>query len=186
MSGLPGLEPVEASIAGSGGSGVSTNITAIGGTAVQSTSAAQGALPVEQIDPATGLPASILSTVPITAYPFGATAVQASSGNVAASVASATLPAVSAKTNYLASFDVTGTGATLGSAVTVTVTGILGGTKSYTFGVVAGALLPCPELARVFNPPLQGSGTNVAIVVSCPSLGTGNTNACANIEGFVV
>lgn len=161
MSGLPGLSPVESADA-TPAAGVDTNIKSIGGTAVGSTA------------------------IPITAYPAGSTAVQASSGNVAAAIASASLPAVSAKTNYLASFDITGSGATLGSAVTVTVTGVLGGTKSYTFGVVAGVLLPCPELKRAFNPPLQGSAANIAIVVSCPSLGTGNTNACANIEGFVV
>lgn len=49
MSGVPGLSPVEAEIAGSGSGGVSTNIVQIGGTAVNPAIAATGALPIEQL-----------------------------------------------------------------------------------------------------------------------------------------
>lgn len=113
------------------------------------------------------------------------TAVQASSGNVAAAVATATLPAVLNKMNYLSGFDVTSSGATAASVVSLTITGLLGGTRTYTYTAVAGVTLSNPALILYFDPPLQASGPNVAIVVSMPSLGAGNTNTCVNAEGFL-
>lgn len=113
------------------------------------------------------------------------TPVQASSGNVAAAVAAATLPAVLNKTNFLSGFDVTSAGATAAAVVNLTITGLLGGTRSYVYTAVAGATLANPNLVVNFDPPLPASGPNVAIVVSLPSLGAGNTNACVNAEGFL-
>lgn len=99
-------------------------------------------------------------------------------------VNAATLPAVAAKTNYLTGFEVTAAGATAGAAVTVTVTGVAGGPLSYTFTVPAGAALAAAPLVVAFASPLEGSGVNVAIVVSCPALGAGNTNAAVSAHGF--
>jgi hypothetical protein len=110
--------------------------------------------------------------------------VNASSGNVAAGTASATLAAVSGKTNYLSGFSLTSSGATAASVVTGTVTGILGGTLSFTQAVVAGATLANAPLNVSFNPPLAASAPNVAIVVSFPSLGAGNTNTTVNAFGY--
>jgi hypothetical protein len=106
-------------------------------------------------------------------------------GNVAAAVATATLPAVLNKTNFLSGFDVTSGGATAAGVVTLTITGLLGGTRSYAYTAVAGATLANPNLILYFDPPLQASGPNVAIVVSMPSLGAGNTNTCVNAQGFL-
>lgn len=117
-------------------------------------------------------------------YPSGATAITAASGNVANATAAATLAGVSAKTTYLAGFDVSGSGATLGSAVTVTVTGVITGTLSYTYAVVAGVLLGNPSLVVPLPHPVPASATNTAIVVSCPALGAGNTNATVNAYGY--
>ncbi len=138
-----------------------------------------------------GDPVSISRPLPVAASPLptdstGATAtsVKASSGNVANASAAATLAAVAAKTAYITGFDVTGTGATAASVVSVTVTGLLGGTSTYTLPVVAGANLGNPALVVQFNPPLPASAVNTAIVVTCPALGAGNTNNTVNAYGY--
>jgi hypothetical protein len=125
-------------------------------------------------------------------YPTGdtgkrATPVAASSGNVAAAVAAAAIAAGGANVmSYLSGFEVTGSGATAGLPVTVTVTGTLGGTLSYTYTAAVGVLVGNNPLVVEFNPPLQASGLNTAITVSCPSLGAGNTNNTVNVHGYQV
>lgn len=118
--------------------------------------------------------------------PAGATSVQASSGNVAAATATATLPATSGKTTYISGFQITGTGATAALAVNPTVTGLLGGTATYTYAAAAGVAVANTPLIVSFNPPLPASATNTTIVVSCPSLGTGNTNNTVVAQGFQI
>lgn len=117
-------------------------------------------------------------------FPTGSTPVTASSGNVAAATATATLAAVAAKTTYITGFELTGAGATAGSVVVATVTGTLGGTLSYVFTVPTGATVGCAPLQVEFSPALPGSALNTAIVVSLPSLGAGSTNAAAVAHGF--
>lgn len=116
----------------------------------------------------------------------GGTAVGASSGSVANATASATLPAVAGKTNYIAGLEISGSGATAASVVTATITGLLGGTQSLTVPVVAGATLGNGLISIKFSPPFPGSAVNTAIVVSCPALGAGNTNNVVNVRGFVI
>ncbi|WP_283807294.1 hypothetical protein [Bradyrhizobium sp. Tv2a-2] len=41
-----------------------------------------------------------------------------------------------------------------------------------------------PPLDVQFNPPLPASAANTAITVSCPSLGSGNTNNSVNVYGY--
>lgn len=118
-------------------------------------------------------------------YPSGMTPVTGSSGNVAAATATAALPAVSAKTNFVSGVDFTFAGATLGSVVIATITGLITGTISYIIPVPAGVLLAGTPLSVRFSPAVPASATNIAITFSCPSLGAGNTNACANIFGYV-
>jgi hypothetical protein len=122
----------------------------------------------------------------ITLNRFGRKQVNATSGNVAAAVATATLPAVAGRINFLTSFEVTGGGATAGSLVVVTVTGLLGGTLSYIFAPPAGATLGATPLTVAFPYPLEATGTNTAIAVSCPSLGAGNTNAAVCAHGYTI
>lgn len=116
--------------------------------------------------------------------PSGATAVRGASGNVAAANAAATLAAVADKTTYIAGFSITGAGATAGLPVIVTVTGTIGGTLTYIYTAVAGALLANQPLLVRFNPPLPASAVNTAIVVSCPSLGAGNTHNAVVANGY--
>jgi hypothetical protein len=112
------------------------------------------------------------------------TQISSTSGNVAAASASATLAGVVAKTTYINQFEVTGGGATAGSIVTMTVTGLLGGTQSYNIAVPTGAALGITPMVISFFPPWPASAVNTAIVVTVPSLGAGNTNAVANARGF--
>jgi hypothetical protein len=112
-----------------------------------------------------------------------ASSVAASSGIVANAAATASLPAVAAKTNSIAGFQITGLGATGASTVLVTLTGVLGGTQTYEIAVPAGATTPITPLIVSFSTPLPATGPNVAITVSAAAFGAGNTNAEANIQG---
>lgn len=114
------------------------------------------------------------------------TALAASSGNVANASAVATLAGAAALTTYISGFEITGGGATAASLVTAVVSGLLGGSLSYTFAVPAGATLGASALVVPFFPPLPASAVNTAIVVTLPALGAGNTNAAVSAHGFRV
>jgi len=125
--------------------------------------------------------------VPVTnagALAAGTTQVSASSGNVANAAAVASLPAVAGKTNYLTGFQCTAAGATGALVVNVTVTGVIGGTLTYSFAFPAGVAVQATPLVMSFNPPLKASAVNTAITVTLPAGGTGNTNAAASIQGY--
>lgn len=113
-----------------------------------------------------------------------ASRVNASSGNVAAATATATLPAVAAKTNYLMEWAVDFGGATAASIVSCTVTGLVGGTETRALPVPAGVAVAGTPLRVKYPAPIPASAVNVAIVASCPTLGAGNTNATVNVYGF--
>jgi len=115
---------------------------------------------------------------------IGAAPLVASSGNVAAAVAAATLSGVADKTTYLSGFQVNGTGATGTSTVLVTITGLVGGTLTFPLVVVAGAGLPNQPMNINFAVAIPATAPNTAIVVSCPSLGAGNLNNAVNAQGF--
>jgi hypothetical protein len=117
-------------------------------------------------------------------YPFGATPITASSGNVAAATATATLAAVASKTTYICGFQATAGGATAAAVVTGTVTNIITGTMSWTYGANTGAGVPTAPLVMPFNPCVPANAVNTTIVVSMPSLGTGNTNATVSAWGY--
>lgn len=107
-----------------------------------------------------------------------------SSGNVANASAAATIAAVAAKLNYINGFSCTAGGATAAAVVNVTVTGLLGGTLTYSFATPAGATAGSTPLVINFPDALPASAVNTAIVVTMPALGAGNTNAACNIHGF--
>lgn len=127
---------------------------------------------------------SLASAYPTAADGSDATAVTASSGNVANAVASAAIPAVTGKTAYVTGFDIQGAGATAGLVVNPTLAGVISGTKTYVYAAVAGALVANQGLSVRFNPPIPASAVNTAITASCPALGAGNTNNAVNIYGF--
>lgn len=116
-------------------------------------------------------------------YPWNATPISNSSGNVVAAVASATL-AAAAKYTYITGFSVTGAGAVAALSPLVTVTGCAGGTLTYVFSVPVGALVGAQPMNIVFPKPLKSSAVNTAIVVSVPSFGTGNLNSAVVAYGY--
>lgn len=117
-------------------------------------------------------------------YPAGAVAQTAASGNVSNASAAATLATAVGKTTYITGFTVTAAGATAGSVVSVTVTGVITGTLTYTFAVPTGATLAAQPLTVNFSKPIPASATNTTIVVTCPALGAGNTNASVVAQGY--
>lgn len=117
-------------------------------------------------------------------YPQGAQPVNATSGNVAAGTATATLPADANAYNYLAGFDISGAGATAGSVVDVTVSGVHGGPLTYKIAVPAGAAVAHGFQQKFFDPPLKSTAKNTAITVSCPTLGVGNLHNVVHAFGF--
>lgn len=118
--------------------------------------------------------------------PNGATNVTGASGNVANASAAATLPGVAAKTTYITGFQITAGGATVGGLVTVTVTGVITGTLSYTFEAPTGATIGATPLIVTFPTPIPASAVNTAIVVTLPALGAGNTNATVVAQGYSI
>jgi hypothetical protein len=117
-------------------------------------------------------------------YQTAQTPIIGKSGNVANASAAATLTGTATTTVYLAGFEVSGSGSTVGLPVTVTVAGLLGGTIQYTYSFQAGALIANTPLIVEFNPPLPASAVNTPIVVTCPAGGTGATNNTVTAHGF--
>jgi len=112
------------------------------------------------------------------------TQITASSGNVAAATATATLAAVAGKTTFICGFQATAGGATAAAVVTGTITNIITGTMSWTYGANTGAGVPTAPLVVPFNPCVPANAVNTTIVVSMPSLGAGNTNATVSAWGY--
>jgi hypothetical protein len=117
-------------------------------------------------------------------YGEGQTALIAGSGNVANASAAATLTGTATTTVFISGFEVSGSGATAASVATVTIAGLLGGTRHYTYTFPAGATVACQPLIVTFFPPLPASAVNTAIVVTCPASGAGGTNNTVVAHGF--
>lgn len=110
--------------------------------------------------------------------------VTASSGNVAAASATATLPAGVGRTTYICGFALTSAGSTAAAVVNPTVTNVVGGTQTFVYTSVAGATLANPSLVVNYSPCQPATAVNTTIVVTLPSLGAGNTNAAAVAWGY--
>ena len=117
-------------------------------------------------------------------YPVGATAITASSANVANSSAVATLAGVSAKTTFICGLNISSAGSTAPAVVTPTVTGTITGTLNFTYTTATGATIGNPPYLVNFSPCVPASAVNTAIVVTLPALGAGNTNATVNASGY--
>jgi hypothetical protein len=128
------------------------------------------------------LQCDVTGTLKTGVVPLGTPVYNGSGASGGATAAVATLAAVAAKMTYLDGFDIDGLGATAGSAIAVTIVGLLGGTLTLEVGIPAGVTTPFAYSKR-FNPPLQASGTNVAIVVTAPSFGSGNTQSSCTAYG---
>lgn len=115
--------------------------------------------------------------------PNGATQAGASAA-ASNSINTATMTAQSGKTNYVCQVTFTADGSTTGLAVAPTITGLLGGTRTFAFNFPAGVAVGAPSLVMNFSPCLPASATNTAISAILPAGGTGNTQASADIEGY--
>lgn len=110
--------------------------------------------------------------------------ITASSGNVAAATATATLTGKPGMSTYITGFVICGGGATAASVVQATVTGVTGGTMTLPIGIPAGATAGVNFQVN-FPLPIPSSALNTNIVVSVPSFGTGNTNAAVVAYGYL-
>jgi hypothetical protein len=88
--------------------------------------------------------------------PMNGTPIIGASGNVAAGAAVATLAAAAGKRTFISGFALTGAGATAASIVSATVAGLLGGTLTFNYVVVAGATLKNGDGHVTFQPAAAG------------------------------
>jgi len=105
-------------------------------------------------------------------------------GTAAAGTATATLAAPTGGHAWnVTGIEIFGLGATGATAVVATVTGLQGGTLSFSVAVPAGATTAITPV--VYNPacPLTGN-QNTAIVLSIPTFGAGNTSSIGMLHGF--
>jgi|SRR5215467_4771062 len=106
------------------------------------------------------------------------TTVTGSSGSQTNATATATLPAVANKTNFVTGFDISSSG-TIAAAVAATLTGAGSGTMTYQINTT-------PAFSSVqFSHPIPATALNTAITLSVPALGASGVGS-ANIYGFLV
>lgn len=110
--------------------------------------------------------------------------ITASSGNVAAATATATLAAATGKVTYICGLSITSAGSTGAAVVNPTVANLITGTMTFTYTSVAGATLANVPLVVPFTPCMPASAPNTTIVVSMPTLGAGNTNTTVSAWGY--
>jgi hypothetical protein len=95
------------------------------------------------------------------------------------------IPGVAGLTSWITGFEITGDGATAGSIIAVTLTGVISGTKTYFLTIPAGVGTAITPLIVEFPAPgIPASGVNTAITLNVPSFGAGNTNAAASLNGY--
>lgn len=120
------------------------------------------------------------------AQAYGATPITASSGTVAAGVATATLSASAGKITHICGFSITSSGATAAAVVAPTITNVVTGTMTFTYSTVAGAAVGNAPLVVSFSACIPANAAATTIVVSMPSLGAGNLNTTVNAWGFQI
>ena len=116
-------------------------------------------------------------------FPTGITSI--SSGNKAATAATATFTHTGNNLFFVTGIEVTASGATAGLPVLVTLAGCVGGTMTWIFTFPAGVLVGATPLVIEFNPPLPEVDANTDVVLTLPSSGAGGTNASVVMHGFV-
>ena len=125
-------------------------------------------------------PFSPMGQISLAPTPGGGTQVTASATGTTGAV-TASLPALSGKSNYLCGFTVTSAGTTTPALFPVTITGTTSGTLTFEYwatGAAQGAL------ERTFTPCIVSSGSNTAITVNVPALGTGTAGVAVTANGF--
>jgi hypothetical protein len=95
-----------------------------------------------------------------------------------------TIPAVAGRTNFCTGFEITAGGATTATSVTVTLTGIIGGTQNYNLPISTTPASAVTTLIVEFTYPLQASAANTTITLNVPAAGAGNTSTAACLHGY--
>lgn len=135
--------------------------------------------------------AAILLAAPLPAladgFPYGG-ALTASSGDVAAAVATATLAAPTLGQWAITGLEINGAYATAGSVVVCTVTGIVNGTMTIDVPVGLIAMTAgVPQAPITYSWPIALlANPTTAVVFSCPSFGSGATHSSINIHGVLL
>lgn len=128
----------------------------------------------------------LLSLVPISTSSQAVSAIGNGSGLAANSAATATLVAGGAgKRTWVSKIVVTGGGATAAGLVSLAVSGLTGGTRTYTLGVPAGVTVGVTPFVLDFGDGFPASADNTAIVATLDAFGAGNTAARVNMFGYV-
>lgn len=94
----------------------------------------------------------------------------------------ATMSAVSAKTNYITGYEITGLPATSLSSADVTISGL----QNTLTAEFAEPVAVMGVLQVAFNPPRAASAVNTAISVSVAALGVSSSKLAINVHGFTV
>lgn len=116
--------------------------------------------------------------------PTGATTdVVVSSGVIVNNTATATMAAVTGKTNFCTGFSVTGQAPTAAGTITVTLSGATPMGR-YVLDLPAAANAPFAGLFVTFPRPIPALGQNLAMAVSAPAFGAGSTAQAVNIYGY--
>jgi hypothetical protein len=124
-------------------------------------------------------------TVGVLPYPTNATPIAASTGIVANTATGVTLPAVVGKTTYISGLQITGSGATAASNVTVSI--LLSGSSTglyYVIPIPASTTASITPLTINFNPALSSGAPNSTISVNMGAFGSGNTAEVVTAEGY--
>ena len=98
----------------------------------------------------------------------------------------ATVAAVAGRTNFVTEVIVQGLGATAGGDATLSFSGVTPSIGPFHVAIPGGVGTPinCPTF--IFNPPLQASAPNTAILVQLTAPGAGNTEIALNVIGYQV
>lgn len=110
-------------------------------------------------------------------FPGGSTAIQGN-GSGSTGAVTGTLAGAAGKTTYLCDFDVSAIGGTA-PVGPITITGLLGGTKTYQGSASAAGA----TISKSFAPCIPASGTNIAIVITTTANGTA-TAVNVNSSGY--
>jgi len=136
--------------------------------------------------PANQTATAVEGSVSVIGVPALAATELAQASTAAATQITPTLTGTSATTVFVGGFMVDGLGATAGSVIAVTLSGLLGGSQVFRVTIPAGVTvaLAGARLVVEFARPIPASAVNTPIVLTVPSFGTGNTVANAAIHGF--
>jgi hypothetical protein len=123
-----------------------------------------------------------------TPLPAGATQLVVVATTGIAALLTGQLPGAAGRMVYITEFEITGTGATATSVITVSASGTISVQTWYVIipAGVAAPFTPSGMFKVTFNPPLQASALGVWPQINVPSFGSGNTWASLNVRGYMI